>query len=157
MAKPWKTKNLNPTGTLSSNVAKVMRTKYQEMFHYLKGCKEGNADAIHDMRVASRRLITLLEVFKCVFSPREYTIYHKHVRMTVKALGKVRDYDVLLDMLRKDRKGLTRSERMVVNVEIRRLEKRRTRRMTDLKKQLTHVKKMRATKGFNAFLKKDRP
>jgi CHAD domain-containing protein len=60
-----------------------------------------DADTIHDMRVASRRLRVGLEFFAENFDARELDQLLRHVNRLADALGAVRALDVNLELLRK--------------------------------------------------------
>jgi CHAD domain-containing protein len=65
--------------------------------------REPNADeveALHDMRVGSRRLRAALSLFAGVFPKSEFRDLDKQVGNITDALGAVRDLDVQLDSLR---------------------------------------------------------
>lgn len=153
MAKPWKTKNLDPTASLSFNIAKVIKTKHQEMLFYSKGSTHGDVDAIHDMRVASRRLITLLDVAGDLFPKVEYRVQYDRIKTIVRALGKVRDHDVFIKMLEEDARSLTAADKVAVIILIKSQTRRRAKRYKQLLKELKRFEKKKSTKSFYKFLK----
>lgn len=57
-------------------------------------------EALHDMRVGSRRLRAALALFAGVFSRTEFREMDKEIGAITDALGAVRDLDVQLDSLR---------------------------------------------------------
>jgi CHAD domain-containing protein len=60
-----------------------------------------NGEAIHDMRVASRRLRAALGTFAYCFAKNDIIRWSKQVKVTTKALGKVRDVDVQILTVRR--------------------------------------------------------
>jgi len=54
-------------------------------------------EALHDMRVATRRMRTAANLFREDFNPNAFQIIRKGLRKTGKRLGRVRDLDVLLE------------------------------------------------------------
>jgi triphosphatase len=56
-------------------------------------------EAVHDMRVAARRLRTLLEVFQPCFPAADARRLSRAARKLAEALGAVRDADVALEGL----------------------------------------------------------
>ncbi len=54
-------------------------------------------EALHDMRVATRRLRAAFEVFSDAFEPQVMKPYLKGLRATGRALGSVRDLDVFME------------------------------------------------------------
>lgn len=73
---------------------------YNQMMENLPGTRSGSdIEALHDMRVASRRLRAALRIFRpCL--PVEYrTDVEEMVKSVTQALGVVRDHDVFIDYL----------------------------------------------------------
>ena len=67
-------------------------------------------EALHDMRVGSRRLRAALAVFARVFSNNDFLALDKEVGAVTDALGAVRDLDVQLDGLRSLQASLPENE-----------------------------------------------
>ncbi len=61
----------------------------------------GSADAIHDLRVAIRRLNQCLRVFKEFFPKHEVKKIRRELRDVMNATGAVRNYDVAIELLKK--------------------------------------------------------
>jgi len=55
---------------------------------------------IHDLRVASRRVRTALEIFAPYLPPKKIKLWQNSVRKLTKAFGSVRDLDVQLDFIK---------------------------------------------------------
>jgi CHAD domain-containing protein len=92
------------------NAARLaLESGFQKMMKNASGTRSGvarrepNADeveALHDMRVGSRRLRAALALFAGVFPKAEFRELDKQVGSITDALGAVRDLDVQLDALR---------------------------------------------------------
>jgi len=54
-------------------------------------------DAVHDMRVASRRLRETMRLLAPLYPEREFRAWYRRVRSITRALGPVRDSDVFID------------------------------------------------------------
>ncbi len=54
-------------------------------------------DAVHDMRVASRRLREVMRLLEPLYPGREFSAWYRRVRRVTRALGPVRDSDVFID------------------------------------------------------------
>jgi CHAD domain-containing protein len=66
----------------------------------VEGVREADdTEAIHDMRVASRRLRNALNLFEPVIPPRRFRKWRKTIKRVTKALGTARDLDVQLETL----------------------------------------------------------
>lgn len=73
---------------------------YEQMISNLEGTASGdNIEALHDMRVASRRLRAALRVFKAALPCRNLRNVIDRVGTITRALGSVRDHDVFIDYL----------------------------------------------------------
>jgi CHAD domain-containing protein len=67
-------------------------------------------EALHDMRVGSRRLRAALAVFGSVFPKSEFRGFDEEIGRITDALGAVRDLDVQLDTLRQLQSTLPANE-----------------------------------------------
>jgi CHAD domain-containing protein len=76
--------------------------KLDEMFEHEVGTRAGDdIEQLHDMRVASRRLRAAMDVFAVCFPAKTYKPLHKMAASLTRALGEVRDRDVLIETLEK--------------------------------------------------------
>lgn len=76
-----------------------------------KAVKGSSPDGVHQVRVASRRLRAAMDVATECFPPKWYRPLHKTAKSITKALGEVRDRDVLLQALAAERDLATEDER----------------------------------------------
>lgn len=77
---------------------KVMRFHFARMLANEDGTRIGeDIEALHDMRVATRRLRSAFEVFGQAFEPGTLKPYLKGLRATGRALGGVRNLDVAIE------------------------------------------------------------
>ncbi len=96
--KPAKTIGLLPDDALAEAGRKVMRFHFARMLAKEDGTRSGeDIEDLHDMRVATRRLRAAFEVFEPAFEPGALKPYLKGLRAAGRALGKVRDLDVLME------------------------------------------------------------
>ncbi|MDZ7290875.1 MAG: CHAD domain-containing protein [candidate division KSB1 bacterium] len=69
-----------------------------ELVKHEAGTRSGeDIEALHDMRVASRRLRAALEIFEFCFPPKAYQRLYQQVRRVTRALGRARNADVAVD------------------------------------------------------------
>lgn len=95
---PTSSIGLTPTDTLSEAGRKVMRYHFAQMLRHEEGTRLGeDIEALHDMRVATRRLRAAFEVFKDAFEPGVMKPHLKGLRAIGRALGSVRDLDVFME------------------------------------------------------------
>jgi CHAD domain-containing protein len=59
----------------------------------------GNAESIHDLRVAIRRLGRCLRVFSAFYPGRSWKTLRKQLRVLMSAAGVARDYDIAVELL----------------------------------------------------------
>ncbi len=80
--------------------ARIVRARAQEMFEASDGVLDtGDIERVHAMRVASRRLRAVLEVFAPCFPRDEYKSVLRDVKRLADALGERRDPDVHIEAL----------------------------------------------------------
>lgn len=102
MAKARKIPYLNPSQPLNICLQKILRTRFDEMISFERGTIEGtDIEALHDMRVASRRVQAVLKIFRGAFPKKKFKAEYAEIRSLISALGSVRDYDVFIEKLEK--------------------------------------------------------
>jgi CHAD domain-containing protein len=120
----------------------VLLAHFHKMMDNLPGTRAGeDIEALHDMRVGSRRLRAALSVFAKVFPKAEYQTLDKQVGDITDALGAVRDLDVQMDYLRGVRDPLPPNEAYGVGRLIERLSKQRDKNRKKLVKALDKLDK----------------
>jgi CHAD domain-containing protein len=102
LAKARKIPYLNPNQPLNNCLQKILRTRFDEMISFEQGTIEGtDIEALHDMRVASRRVQAVLKIFRGAFPKKKFKTEYAEIRGLIRALGEVRDYDVFIEKLEK--------------------------------------------------------
>jgi len=117
---PSKRPGLNADDSMVAAGRKLMRLHYAKMLVEETPVRENrDIEAVHDMRVATRRLRSTLELFEDYFRRREIKPYHKRFRDIAQALGAVRDLEVMqshiTDDLNKLEDGLHEQLRPLLN------------------------------------------
>src|SRR5919107_3336148 len=75
--------------------ARVVRVRARELFDHAEGVLDTeDIERVHDMRVASRRLRAVLEIFEPCFPSADYKSVLRDVKRLADALGERRDPDV---------------------------------------------------------------
>jgi CHAD domain-containing protein len=77
----------------------ALRQLNRFMAYEAKVLKGDDADAIHDMRVASRRLQQVLDLLYAKPRPKEMRRWRRQIRRCRQVLGDVRNCDVLLELV----------------------------------------------------------
>lgn len=89
---------VQPDDPMAEAGRKVMRYHFLEMLSHEEGTRQGeDIEALHDMRVATRRMRASFDVFGDAFKEKILQRYLKRLRATGRALGRVRDLDVFME------------------------------------------------------------
>jgi CHAD domain-containing protein len=76
----------------------LLLSKAEPLFALEDAARSGaDADAVHDMRVASRRLREAMRLLGPLYPPKSFAGWYKRVRRITRALGPVRDSDVFIE------------------------------------------------------------
>jgi CHAD domain-containing protein len=116
VAKEWEIEGLTPDESFREAAGKILRTKSAEMWHYAPGTIVGkDIEELHSMRVSSRRLRAAVDMCVPCYPPKEYARFQAIVSGLTNELGAVRDADVMLDFLERERKRVSKAERAGLN------------------------------------------
>ncbi len=92
---------IEPDDPMSEAGRKTLRFHYRRMLDNEPGTRlDEDIEALHDMRVATRRMRAAFRVFGEYYQPKEAAPYLKGLKRTGRALGPVRDLDVFRDKVR---------------------------------------------------------
>jgi CHAD domain-containing protein len=72
--------------------------------------KHEDIEAVHRMRVASRRLRAALDAYQACCDSKHFASVYRQVKEAANALGEARDADVMLHYLSEQLEGLTKDE-----------------------------------------------
>ena len=76
----------------------ILLAKAKPLFELETSARGGaDMDAVHDMRVASRRLREAMRLLGPLYPRRESRVWYRRIRSITRALGPVRDSDVFID------------------------------------------------------------
>jgi CHAD domain-containing protein len=96
-----------PSELFRQAAARIVRVRAGELFQNADGVLDtGDIERVHDMRVASRRLRAVLEIFAPCFPRSEFAGVLRDVKQLADALGERRDPDVHIDALASFSKAL---------------------------------------------------
>jgi CHAD domain-containing protein len=80
--------------------ARIVRQRSEELFAHEEGVLDTtDIERVHDMRVASRRLRAVLEIFEPCFPQGDFKTVLRDVKALADALGERRDPDVHIDAM----------------------------------------------------------
>jgi CHAD domain-containing protein len=75
----------------------ILNARVQSLLSHESGARQdSDIEALHDMRVASRRLREAFEIFDFCFPAKVYERLYQRVRQVTRALGEVRNADVAI-------------------------------------------------------------
>jgi CHAD domain-containing protein len=112
MAKGSDVRGLTAEDITHDAAIKILWTRFDDMWAYHEAvAKDFDADAVHDMRVSSRRLRTAMQTFRPCFARKSFKVHADRIKALADQLGDVRDRDVLLDELKGDLERLPEDER----------------------------------------------
>ena len=100
MAKPRRIEGLTGGDAYATAAAKIIEVRVAELIGHSQGLLDtGDIDRVHDMRVATRRLRAVLEIFRPCFPRGELKAALRQVKTLADALGERRDRDVAIAAL----------------------------------------------------------
>jgi exopolyphosphatase/guanosine-5'-triphosphate,3'-diphosphate pyrophosphatase len=88
------------SGTFREVGNETLRQRFEQMITFRAAVlADEDPEALHDMRVTARRLRTALDTFAACYPHTPFQAFNKQVKGLLRALGQVRDTDVLLERL----------------------------------------------------------
>jgi len=122
MAKADEVEGLQAGDRFDAAARKVVAVRAQELFDHADGVLDtSDIERVHDMRVASRRLRAVLEIFAAAFDERELRPIVRDVKALADALGARRDPDVQIAHFESLRAALPEADHAGVDVILERL------------------------------------
>jgi CHAD domain-containing protein len=112
MPKPSEVRGLSIDDTARDAAVKILWARFADMWAFIAPVlKDFDPDAIHDMRVASRRLRTAMQTFRQCFGHGRFRDHYRCITQLADSLGEVRDRDVLIEELERRMEALPEGER----------------------------------------------
>lgn len=100
MAKARKIRGLEPTMPFRLAAERIVVARYGEMAPYQSAAASGaDADAVHDMRVACKRMREAISALRDAWDPKQLRGLRRDVESLNDAMGQVREGDVFLAWL----------------------------------------------------------
>jgi CHAD domain-containing protein len=97
--KARKVKGLDPGGALADNLERIVHVRCDELHGFMpKAAKPRKVRALHDMRIAAKRLRYVLELSDGCFGPYARTA-RRRTKELQDLLGEIHDCDVILPRL----------------------------------------------------------
>ncbi len=106
---------------------KLLATQLARMKRHEAGSRTGeDIESVHQMRVAIRRMRSLFLLIGAAYKPKTVDKYSRDLRRIARALGRIRDLDVLIDDLEAFRPSLPAGDQAALDQVIDRLDSRRS-------------------------------
>ncbi len=100
MANPGKIRHLRGNLRWPTAAEKILASRAHDVFSHEPGVRDGiDPEAIHDMRVALRRMQAALRMFQACYPPKRLQRYRRRLRKLLKILGAERDQDIMIATL----------------------------------------------------------
>lgn len=145
--------DITPDATYVQAAHAALRHQLHEMMDNLPGTRAGDdIEALHDMRVASRRLRAAMSVFGAAFPEKLFLSLEKQAARATDALGAVRDADVLIEFVTQSRDQAPPSERVGIDAFLDHLQRQRERDRVALVKALDKLEGGPFVRDFHALL-----
>jgi CHAD domain-containing protein/transposase len=135
---------------------KVLRQHFEDMVAQGENAGLGeDPEVVHKMRVATRRMRSAFEVFEGAFTEKSVRFFRKPLKRTGKALGRVRDLDVLLLHMKEYASGLTADDAAAFQPLITAWEEERTAHLHALTEYLRSDQYAVFCNQFGTFVRSD--
>jgi exopolyphosphatase/pppGpp-phosphohydrolase len=130
----------------------LLRERFEQMVTLRAAVlADEDPEALHDMRVTARRLRTALDTFAACYPHAPYQTFAQEVKRLLKALGKVRDTDVLLERLRAEQEEAPAEQRAGLNWLLERTRVYRAEQFQKLRGQLREARIAELQQAFQAL------
>jgi CHAD domain-containing protein len=121
--------------------ARVVRVRAEELFGHADGVLDtSDIERVHDMRVASRRLRAVLEIFEPCFPKGDFKTVLRDVKALADALGERRDPDVHIEDMEGFEAQVQATLRPGIDALVERLRGRQARGNDTLAAALEHIR-----------------
>lgn len=145
--------DIQPDATYVQAAHAALRHQLRELVDNLPGTRQGDdPEALHDMRVASRRLRAALSVFAAAFPPKPFKAVEKQVSAVTDALGAVRDDDVLIEFLIQSCDNASEADRVGMEALLQHLRQQRDHDRVVLVKALDRLEQSSFQHDFHVLL-----
>jgi CHAD domain-containing protein len=133
--------------------ARVLTERLDALMEHEAGTRAGtDAEELHDMRVASRRLRAALEAFAVCYRGKRFQRVAKQTKELTDALGGVRDSDVLLARMATYTETVPPDERPAIAGFIQRIEAERDARRATMLRALDDLAASDYARRFRALI-----
>jgi len=108
-------------------------------------------EAIHDMRVATRRLRAAIEVFSPAFQSKQFAAFGNEIKQVTDSLAEARDLDVMIEAVASLAASLPRNERTGIDAFADELNRSRRKIQKDVLRALDTIERRDLRRAFTAI------
>jgi CHAD domain-containing protein len=132
--------DVDPFEPYAHAAARIVRQRADELFEHAENVLDtSDIERVHDMRVASRRLRAVLEIFEPCFPQGDFKTVLRDVKAIADALGERRDPDVHIEDMEELEKHFQAVHRPGLEALVARLRERQAAGNDSLATALEHV------------------
>jgi CHAD domain-containing protein len=103
---------LDPSDHIAEAARKILRAQFGLMLKHEGRVRQGgDVEAVHDLRVTTRRMRAAFDLFTDAFQKKAVRSHAKDLRSVGRALGRVRDLEVMIENLEKYQGTLPEDQR----------------------------------------------
>jgi CHAD domain-containing protein len=136
--------DVSPFEPYALAAARIVRVRADELFEQAEGVLDtSDIERVHDMRVASRRLRAVLEIFEPCFPQGDFKTVLRDVKALADALGERRDPDVHVEAMEGFEAQVQAANRPGIDALVQRLRAQQARGNEILAAALEHVDECR--------------
>ena len=158
MDKRFGVPGVDATTPLAYAAPALLLAKADPLFDLEDAARGGaDMDAVHDMRVASRRLREALRLLEPLYPGKAFRTWYRRIRRITRALGPVRDSDVFIDEFSRLVPDLGEGGRRAVAFLVGYRTGQRVHELERLNAELGRLDLARTRSGFTAFAHALRP
>ncbi len=144
-----------PSDPMAEAGRKLFARQLRRMKRHEAGSRTGeDIESVHQMRVALRRMRSLFNLLAAHYRPKTVAKYRKGLRQIARALGAIRDLDVLIVDLQEFQAILPAESQMALRAIIEELDQRRSARRARLNALFDSKGYRRFLRDFRRLLKK---
>lgn len=145
--------NIGSDAPFARAAAEALDTQLRELYKNLDGTIDGDVEALHDMRVASRRLRAAMSVFESAFPAKEFRPLEREAARVTDSLGAVRDADVQIEYLSKQRDQASPAEKVGLDALIGHMTNEREKSRKEMIKELARLSRGSFRDDFERMLR----
>ena len=148
-------KEILPTDPMAEAGRVIFARQIRRMLSHEAGSRTGaDIESVHQMRVAIRRMRSLFNLIGAHYRPKTTARYERGLRQTARALGAIRDLDVLILDLQDYQETLSADDQAVLAQVVAMLDERRSASRVRLNRLFDSKRYARFIRGFQRFAKR---